>query len=82
MFVVRMTTQNTTVKDVTTMMFYDMSRQYHVERIRSVAEQRRADDELGMMAARVARAWRRLWATGQDRSADPRNGLRARYAGQ
>jgi hypothetical protein len=77
-----MTTQNTTVKDVTTMMFYDMSRQYHVERIRSVAEQRRADDELGMMAARVARAWRRLWATGQDRSAGPRNGLRARYAGQ
>ncbi len=77
-----MTTQNTTVKDVTTMMFYDMSQQYHAERIRSVAEQRRADDELGMMAARVARAWRRLWLTGQGRSASPTDGLRARYAGQ
>ncbi len=64
------------------MMFYDMSRQYHAERIRSAAEQRRADDELGMMAARVARTWRRLWHSGQGRSARPGNGLRARYAGQ
>jgi hypothetical protein len=79
-----MTTQNTTVKDVTTMMFYDMSQQYHAGRIRSAAEQRRADDELGMMAARVARAWRRLLATGQrgGRSGGRRDALRARYAGQ
>ena len=74
-----MTTQNTTARDVTTMMFYDMSQQYHAGRIRSAAEQRRADDELGMMAARVARAWRRL-APG--RSASRRDALRARYAGQ
>jgi hypothetical protein len=42
-----------------TMMMYDMSRQYHAERIMSAAERRRADDELGRMAARVSRFWRR-----------------------
>jgi hypothetical protein len=47
-------------EDVTTMMLYDMSRMYHAERIKTAAEQRRADDELGMMAARVSRRWRRL----------------------
>jgi len=72
------------------MMFYDMSRQYHAERIRSVAEQRRLDDELGMRAARMGRAWRRL--TGQltrhdgDTGRGPGGGLpqalRVRPAGQ
>jgi len=41
------------------MMMYDMSRQFHAERIMSVAEQRRADEQLGRMAARVSRFWRR-----------------------
>jgi len=41
------------------MMIYDMSRQYHAERIMSSAEQRRADEQLGRMAARVSRLWRR-----------------------
>ena len=63
------------------MMFYDMNRQYHAERIRSAAEQRRADDELGMMAARVARTWRRLLAPVR-RGASRPDGLHARYAGQ
>jgi len=47
------------------MMMYDMSRQYHAERIMSAAEQRRADEQLGRMAARVSRIWRR--ATGPAR---------------
>ena len=41
------------------MMMYDMSRQYQAERIMSAVERRRADDELGRMAARVSRFWRR-----------------------
>ena len=41
------------------MMIYDMSRQYHAERIMSSAEQRRADEQLGRMAARVSNFWRR-----------------------
>ena len=41
------------------MMMYDMSRQYHAERIMSSAEQRRADEQLGRMAARVSNFWRR-----------------------
>ena len=41
------------------MMMYDMSRQYQVERRMSAAEQRRADEQLGRMAARVSRFWRR-----------------------
>jgi hypothetical protein len=41
------------------MMMYDVSRQYHAERIMSAAERRRADEELGRMAARVSRFWRR-----------------------
>ena len=40
-------------------MMYDMSRQYHAERIMSAAERRRADDELGRMAARTSELWRR-----------------------
>ena len=47
------------------MMIYDMSRQYHAERIMSAADQRRADEELGRMAARVSNLWRR--ATGPAR---------------
>ena len=45
--------------DVMTMMMYDMSRQYHAERIMSAAEQRRADEHLGRMAARTSRLWQR-----------------------
>ena len=41
------------------MMMYDMSRQYHAERIMSVAERRRADEQLGRMAARTSELWRR-----------------------
>ena len=41
------------------MMMYDMSRQYQAERIMSAAEQRRTDEQLGRMAARVSRFWRR-----------------------
>jgi hypothetical protein len=42
-----------------TMMMYDMSRQYHAERIMSTAERRQADEQLGRMAARVSRFWQR-----------------------
>ena len=42
------------------MMFYDMTRQYQAGRMKSAAELRRADAELGMMAAEAARRWRRL----------------------
>ena len=41
------------------MMMYDMSRQFHAERTMSAAERRRADEQLGRMAARVSRFWRR-----------------------
>ena len=42
-----------------TMMICDMTLQYQAERIRTAAEQRRADEHLGMMAAGVSRLWRR-----------------------
>ena len=42
------------------MMFYDMSRQYHAERTMTAAEQRRADQQAGRMAAEVSRFWRQL----------------------
>lgn len=42
------------------MMFYDMTQQYHAERFRTTAERRRADAEIGMLAADVSRIWRRL----------------------
>ena len=42
------------------MMFYDMSVQYHAERINTAAEQRRADEQLGMLAAEVSGLWQRL----------------------
>jgi hypothetical protein len=41
------------------MMIYDMTLQHQAERALSVAEQRRVDEQLGRMAARVSRAWRR-----------------------
>jgi hypothetical protein len=41
-------------------MLYDMSQQYQAERIKSTAERRRADAELGMMAADVSRLWQRI----------------------
>ena len=40
-------------------MMYDMTRQYHAERTMSAAERRRADEQLGRMAARTSRLWRR-----------------------
>ena len=36
------------------MMLYDMSVQYQAERIKTAAEQRRADEQLGMMAAELS----------------------------
>jgi hypothetical protein len=45
---------------VITMMFYDMCQQYHVERTKSATERRRADAEIGMMAADISRIWRRV----------------------
>ena len=54
------------------MMMYDMSRQYHAERIMSAAEQRRADARLGRMAAQTSRLWRRA-----TRPARALRGLRA-----
>jgi len=47
-------------QDVMAMMFYDMTQQYQASRTKSAAELRRADAELGMMAATAARRWRRL----------------------
>jgi hypothetical protein len=47
-------------EDVTTMMMYDMGRQYHAERIMTAAERRRADEQAGQLAAGVSRTWRRL----------------------
>jgi hypothetical protein len=46
-------------EDVMATMMYDVSRQYHAERTMSAAERRRADEQLGRMAARVSRFWRR-----------------------
>lgn len=60
-FVVRVIpTKEREREDVMTMMFYDMTRQYQAERIKSAAELRRADADIGMMAAEVSRLWRRL----------------------
>ena len=62
-------------EDVTTMMLYDMSVQYQAERIKTAAEQRRADEQLGMMAAEVSWLWRRV-----TRPARALRGLRPRRA--
>ena len=53
------------------MMIYDMSRQYHAERIMSAAEQRRADEQLGRMAARVSNFWRRATRPARKLSGHP-----------
>jgi hypothetical protein len=42
-----------------TMMIYDMTLQHQAERRMSAAEQRRADEQLGRMAARTSELWRR-----------------------
>ncbi len=42
------------------MMLYDMTAQYQAERIKSADEQRRADEQLGLMAAGVSRLRQRL----------------------
>jgi hypothetical protein len=42
-----------------TMMIYDMTLQHQAERRMSAAEQRRADEQLGRMAARTSGFWRR-----------------------
>ncbi len=41
------------------MMIYDMTLQHQAECRMSAAEQRRADDQLGRMAARTSQLWRR-----------------------
>ena len=41
------------------MMIYDMTLEHQAQRRMSAAEQRRADEQLGRMAARVSRFWRR-----------------------
>jgi hypothetical protein len=42
-----------------TMMMYDMSRQYHAERIMTAGERQRADEQAGQLAADVMRLWQR-----------------------
>ncbi len=54
------------------MMLYDMTVQYRAERIKTADEQRRADEQLGMMAAEVSRLWRHVIR--------PARALRARHA--
>jgi hypothetical protein len=41
------------------MMMYDMGRQYHAERVMSVSERRRADEQAGQLVASVTRLWQR-----------------------
>jgi hypothetical protein len=56
-----------------TMMIYDMTLQHQAERRMSPAEQQRADEQLGRMAARTSELWRR--ATRPFRlTAEPRPG--------
>jgi hypothetical protein len=71
-FVVLVTGQTGENEDVMAIMMYDMSRQYHAERIMSADERRRADEQLGRMAARTSRLWRRA-----TRPARALRGLRA-----
>ncbi len=42
------------------MMLYAMTVPYRAERIKTADEQRRADEQLGMMAAEVSRLWRHV----------------------
>ena len=63
------------------MMLYHMTTQYQAERIKTAAEQRRADDQLGMMAAEVSRFWRRVTRPAQAlRGFRDRQGRTALYA--
>lgn len=63
------------------MMLYDMTAQYQVQRIKTAAEQRRADDQLGMMAAEASRFWRRVTRPAQAlRGFRDRHGRTALYA--
>ena len=63
------------------MMLYDMTAQYQAERIKSAAEQRRADDQLGMMAAKVSSLWQRVTRPAQAlRGFRDRHGRTALYA--
>ena len=62
-------------RGVITMMFYDMTAQYQAERVKSAAERRRADEQLGMMAAEVSRLWQRLSRPAQDPAWLPRPGV-------
>jgi hypothetical protein len=41
------------------MMIYDMTLQHQAGLRMSAAEQRRADEQIGMMAAKASRLWRR-----------------------
>jgi len=52
-------------RGVITMMFYDMTAQYQAERVKSAAERRHADEQLGMMAAEVSRLRQRLSRPGR-----------------
>jgi len=57
------------------MMLYDLTVQYHAERIKTADEWRRADEQLGMMAAEMSRLWWRV-----TRPARALRGFRARHA--
>ena len=46
-----------------TMMIYDMTLQHQAGRRMSAAEQRRADEQLGRMAARTSELWRRGYSS-------------------
>ncbi len=59
---------------VITTMLYDMTAQYQAERIKSAAEQRRADEHLGAMAAEVSRLWQQI-----TRPAEALRGFRVRH---
>jgi hypothetical protein len=68
-------------KGVITMMLYDTTTRYQAERIKTAAEQRRDDDQLGMMAAEVSRFWRRVTRPAQAlRGLRDRHGRTALYA--
>jgi len=56
-------------------MLYDSSVQHQAERIKTAAEQRLADEQLGMMAAEMSWLWRRV-----TRPARALRGFRARHA--
>ena len=53
------------------MMIYDMTLQHQAERRMSAAEQRRADEQLGRMAARVSNLWRRATGPARKLVGDP-----------